>query len=138
MVMALNVLEHLHESPREPLLRLIASLKDDGYLFITVPNAVNIRKRIDVARGRSNYPPFDEFYKATGIWRGHVREYSRGDLERLAALLPVVVVELGSYHHMLWKLSRRTIPVYRAVTMLFPSWRDSWMLVARVSHRDAL
>jgi SAM-dependent methyltransferase len=136
MVIALNVLEHLHESPRELLKQLIASLKDNGYLFVTVPNAVNIRKRIDVVRGRTNYPPFDDFYKSTGIWRGHVREYTKGDLERLAAFLPMSIVELDSYHHMLWKLSPWTIPVYRAVTTLFPSWRDSWMLVARISNGD--
>jgi SAM-dependent methyltransferase len=134
MVMAHNVLEHLHESPRELLLQFIASVKDNGYLFITVPNAVNLRKRIDVMRGRTNYPPFDEFYESTGIWRGHVREYTRGDLDCLAAFLPVSIVELRSYHHMLWKLPPATIPLYRFVTTIFPSWRDSWLFVARVSH----
>jgi 2-polyprenyl-3-methyl-5-hydroxy-6-metoxy-1,4-benzoquinol methylase len=136
MVMCHNVLEHLHESPRNLLHELLATVRDDGYLFITVPNAANLRKRIDVMRGKTNYPPFEDFYRSTGMWRGHVREYTRGDLEQLAQFLPVTVVELSSYHHMLWKLPRRAVPIYSFVTSVFPSLRDSWMLVARVNRRD--
>ena len=46
MIMLNDIIEHLHESPKELLLSLLALLKDDGILFITVPNAGNIKKRL--------------------------------------------------------------------------------------------
>ncbi len=62
MVMIHHVLEHLHSSPRFLLNELLSLVKPEGFLFITVPNAVNARKRISVLLGRMNYPPFDAFY----------------------------------------------------------------------------
>lgn len=40
MVMAHDILEHLHESPRRILGELLQRTVDRGWLFITVPNAV--------------------------------------------------------------------------------------------------
>ena len=46
MVMLIAVIEHLHSSPRDLLNNLLELVKDEGILFITVPNAVNIRKQL--------------------------------------------------------------------------------------------
>jgi SAM-dependent methyltransferase len=54
MIMLHDVLEHLHDSPRDLLNDLLELAKPKGLLFVTVPNAVNIRKRIDVLFGRTN------------------------------------------------------------------------------------
>ena len=51
MIMLNDVIEHLHESPKDILLSLVDLLKDDGILFITVPNAGNIKKRIILLTG---------------------------------------------------------------------------------------
>src|SRR4030042_560440 len=51
MLMMHDVLEHLHDSPRDLLNDLLELVKPEGYLFITVPNAVNIKKRISVLFG---------------------------------------------------------------------------------------
>ena len=58
MVMSHDVLEHLHHSPRDLLNDLCELIKPNALLFITVPNAVNIRKRIDVLRGKTNLPDY--------------------------------------------------------------------------------
>ena len=79
-----DVIEHLHNSPRSILLALLEALKDEGVLLITVPNAGNIRKRLDLLRGKTNLPPFSQYYWHPDPWRGHVREYVHGDLEQLA------------------------------------------------------
>jgi len=131
MVMLHDVIEHLHDSPREVLNDLVELLRPRGYLFITVPSAVNIRKRLDVLFGRTNLPRYDTFYWYPGPWRGHVREYTRGDLEALSRYLDVDCVELHPCHHMLNVVPRGLRIAYRAVTFAFPSWRDSWCLVAR-------
>ena len=125
------VIEHLHDSPRDLLNDLLECVRTEGYLYITVPSAVNIRKRLSVLRGQTNYPPFDTFYWHPGPWRGHVREYTRGDLQRLASFLGLSVVELHSYHKMLSRIPRAARWVYRWVTAACTGWRDSWLLIAK-------
>ena len=134
MVMAHAVLDHLHDSPRELLNRLTEFIKPGGYLFITLPNAVNIRKRLDVLRGRTNMPPYASYYWYPGHWRGHVREYVRDDLQQLAGFLKLEIVDLRGCHHMVRRVPRLARPFYLATTALFDGWRDSWTLVARKPH----
>ncbi len=131
LVMMCDVLEHLHDSPRTLLNNILPLLKPDGYLFILVPNAVNLRKRIDVLRGKTNLPAFDGFYWCSSPFRGHVREYVRDDLRQLSTFLGLTLIELKSCHNMLRKLPKWLRLPFRAVTVLFPGWRDSWILVAQ-------
>lgn len=131
MVMMNDVLEHIHDSPRLLLNRLIEGLKTGGLLFITVPNLANIRKRLDLMRGRTNLANYDLYYWYEGPWRGPQREYVRSDLTAMCSHLGVEIVELGTVHHMLGNLPAVAHPVYKAVTTLFPDWRDTWLLVAR-------
>ena len=112
MLMMHDVLEHLHDSPRNLLNNLLALVKPEGLLFVTVPNAVNIRKRIRVVLGKTNLPNFDHYYWHPDPWRGHVREYT-------------------SCHHMLQKVPPVILPLYLTLTSIFSGWRDSWMLVAK-------
>ena len=130
-LLLLDVIEHLHDSPRELLNDLVELLRPGGYLVITVPNAVNVRKRLDVLRGRTNYPGYDGFYWYPGPWRGHVREYVRGDLEKLAGFLGLELIELRGCDHILYKLPGFARTPYKLVTGVFPSLKDTWLLVAR-------
>jgi 2-polyprenyl-3-methyl-5-hydroxy-6-metoxy-1,4-benzoquinol methylase len=134
MVMLHDVLEHLHDSPRELLAGLLEPVRDGGLLFVTVPNPVNLRKRVGVLHGRTNLPPFAEYYWYPGPWRGHVREYTGDDLAQLARFLALEIEELRSCHHMLAKLPRPARPAYRALSTLAPGLRDTWLLVARKPH----
>lgn len=137
MVMLHDVLEHLHDSPRALLYELLELVKPNGLLFVTVPNAVNIRKRIDVLMGRTNLPRFDEYYWNPGSWRGHVREYVRNDLYLLSKYLDCEVLELSGCDHMLHKLPSNIIPVYLLISGVFQGWKDSWLLVARKNENWA-
>lgn len=132
MVMLHDVLEHLHESPRALVNELLRLVRPGGLLFVTVPNAANIKKRLDVLRGKTNYPNFDYYYWMPGPWRGHVREYVREDLVLLARFAGVNVLELKTSHHM----AEKKVPpwarkIYYGVTAVFPGWRDTWLMVAR-------
>lgn len=80
IVTSIHVFEHFHRSPRHIVEQAMSILKHGGRLHIEVPNATNLRKRIDVFRGRTNYPDFVQFYEKT-IWNGHIREYTVGDLK---------------------------------------------------------
>jgi len=131
MVMSNDVLEHLHDSPRELLNDLVELLKPKGLLLITVPNAVNIRKRLDVLRGRTNLPPYESYYWYPGSWRGHIREYVKGDLRTMARYLGLKILELHGCDHMLEKIPAPLRSLYLATTAVLPGWKDSWILVAR-------
>lgn len=132
MSMLHDVLEHLPDSPRPILERLLGLTDPKGYLFVTVPNAVNLRKRLAVIRGATNHASFTDYYWHEGPhWRGHVREYVRDDLSQLARFLDLDVLELRSCHHMLHKIPRIVHPLFRLSTRAFPGWRDTWLLVGR-------
>lgn len=132
MLMLHDVLEELHDSPRHLLIDLLGHVRAGGYLYVTVPNHVNLRKRIGVLFGRTNNPRFEVFYWYPGRrWRGPVREYTRGDCEALATALDLKVVELTGTHHMLGQVPPRLRRVYRALSRLVPNTRDTWSMVAR-------
>ncbi|MEB3980338.1 methyltransferase domain-containing protein [Mycobacterium sp. 663a-19] len=131
MVMLHDVLEHLHDSPRDLLNDLLSRVRERGYLFITVPNHVNLRKRIAVLLGKTSHQKYEIYYWYPGKFRGHVREYTRGDCVALARALGLEVVELRGMHQMLQKVPRRLLRVYLAASRLAPSTRDTWLMVAR-------
>jgi SAM-dependent methyltransferase len=131
MIMMQDVIEHLHNSPKKLLDALIEKLKPGGYLFITVPNAVNIRKRLAVIVGKTNMPQYEVFYWSGDTWRGHVREYVKDDLILLSEYLGVDLIEIKSTNQMLFKLPYFVRPLYKILTSIFTGWRDTWILVAR-------
>ncbi|GEM_PF-527050 len=131
LVMSNDVLEHLHDSPKDLLNDLLGLVRPGGFLLLNVPNAVNLRKRIDVLLGRTNLPPFESYYWHPAPWRGHVREYVRGDMEKLAVLLDLEVIELDGRSHMLTQLPRPLRRAWSVVTSVFRGWRDTWTLLAR-------
>lgn len=132
MVMMHDVLEHLHNTPRDLLNALMELIRPGGLLFVTVPNAGNLRKRLTLLAGGTNMPKYDTFYWNQRAWRGHVREYVRGDLVSLARFLGVEIVELRACSHMSPdRLSPTMRKLWQGVTSVCPGWRDSWYLVAR-------
>lgn len=131
MIMSHDVIEHLHNSPRELFNELVALIKTDGYIFLTVPNAANLRKRLAVMFGQTNHPPYETYYWYPDPWRGHVREYVKDDLRKLSEYLGLEIVELRSSHHMLKVLPPLLRKPFVFLTHFFPGWRDSWLLVAK-------
>jgi 2-polyprenyl-3-methyl-5-hydroxy-6-metoxy-1,4-benzoquinol methylase len=131
MVALHDVLEHLHDSPRDLLNDLLETVKPEGLLFITVPNLVTIKRRIRVLFGGTNLPLFDNYYWYPGPWRGHVREYVRDDLVKLCKNLDLEILEIRGCDNYLWKLPAPVRPLYLFVTGFFPGWKDTWLLVAR-------
>jgi SAM-dependent methyltransferase len=83
VVASLHCLEHLHQSPKLVLESAMRALKPGGLLLIEVPNAANIRKRVALLMGRTNYTAYNSYYHSSP-YVGHVREYTVGDLGQLA------------------------------------------------------
>ena len=131
LIMLNDVLEHIHDSPRELLQELLKGLKPGGYLLITVPNAGNLRKRIHLLLGKTNLPDFRIYWWYPGKFRGHVREYVRGDLEKLSEFLNLDLIKLQGSSHMLSALSKPQRRVFTLVASIFPNIKDSWLLIAK-------
>ena len=133
MIILNDVIEHLHDSPRTILNNLAGFLKEDGLMLITVPNGGNIRKRIDLLFGRTNYPPFEGYYWSKDPWRDHIREYVYDDLKQLAQFLKMETLELKGIDQMLTndKLPEWLWPFWKLVTFFYPSWKDSWLLLMK-------
>ncbi|MEM8674348.1 MAG: methyltransferase domain-containing protein [Cyanobacteria bacterium P01_G01_bin.67] len=88
-----HCLEHLHHSPKKLLQSAIDVLKPNGKIFIEVPNAANIRKRLALLMGHTNYLSYAGFYNSEK-YVGHIREYTVGDLEYLAQQLNLQEVKI--------------------------------------------
>lgn len=126
-----DVIEHLHESPQYLLNEACRCIKKGGILLITVPNAVNIRKRLFVIAGKTNYPPFEEYFWNEGIWRGHIREYVKDDLLQLAKFMKLNIIQINSSDYMLNSVSKLIKPIFKAITYFAPGWKDSWLMICK-------
>lgn len=132
VVTIFDVIEHLHQSPRDVLNAAGTHLKPGGVLAVTMPNSVNLRKRVDVLRGRSNYPPVDQFFLSCDGWRGHVREYTLAETARLCEMAGFQVLSATSYegnaHDMLRGL---TLRLFLSLVRMAPGLGSGLLVVAR-------
>lgn len=133
VVTILAVIEHLKESPREILNTAGLYLKSGGLLVVVMPNAVNLRKRLSVIVGKTNYPPLWEFYNNIGPWRGHVREYTLRETVELLQWSGFEVTTSTTYHGMIDRRlrSKAAQALYKAVCRAFPTLKDSLFVAAR-------
>jgi SAM-dependent methyltransferase len=131
MIMLHNVLEHFHCSPRELLNDLLELVVPGGLLFVTIPNAASFKKRLAVLLGRTNMPAYATYYWFHGPWRGHIREYVKDDLVKLASYLSLAPLEAGYCDQALHQVPRGLLTAYRCITWCFRSWKDSCVLCAR-------
>lgn len=131
VVLVKSVIEHLHESPRGLLNTAFAHARPGGLVVVTTPNAVNLRKRLSVLRGRTNYPPVQGFFASEGTWRGHVREYTLSELAWTVEAVGGEVVQSETFHAFLDKMPAKLRAPYVAATRLVPGVRDSLLVAAR-------
>lgn len=133
VIMINSVIEHLHESPRELLNNAGYWLREGGYLLVTMPNSVNLRKRLSVLTGKSNYPSVEMFYEYIGTWRGHVREYTLFEQEFILSKNGFKILFSATYHSLIdQKLKSSLLKYcYKAICLLVPTLRDSLVSVVQ-------
>jgi len=133
IVTIVNVIEHVHESPRDILNFAGRYLKPEGVLLVGMPNSVNLRKRIAVARGQSNYTPARGFYENVGEWRGHVREYTPQETSELLVWNGFKVIYDTTYNGILKSRLKNPLLrlIFRGLSTVFPEFRDSIIVVGQ-------
>lgn len=130
VVVMKSIIEHLHQSPRDLINTAFRFVKPGGYVVVTTPNSVNLRKRLSVLRGRTNYPPIQGFYESTGVWRGHVREYTLDELRWVVEASGGDVKLASTFHGFIEKVPRRFRKPYVFATNYFTGIRDSLLVLA--------
>jgi SAM-dependent methyltransferase len=84
VVTCFHSLEHWHHSPRRLFSEITRILKPEGALILATPKAANLRKRLFLLFGKTNFPDLAEwYYEGDPVFRGHVREPVLRDLETL-------------------------------------------------------
>ena len=77
-------IEHHHNSPKRMLHSMLEHTRPGGLFVLSVPNAADLMKRIEMLLGRAQWSPMEEWYEASEF-RGHVREPLIADLHYIAS-----------------------------------------------------
>jgi SAM-dependent methyltransferase len=132
VVTLFDIIEHLHESPRGILNVAGRFLKPEGTLCVTMPNSVNLRKRLSVLRGKTSYPPVEQFYLTPRAWRGHVREYTLDEAAYIVRETGFEILDAATFEPMAnKKLGPVTRHVFLAVGQAFPNFRSGLCVIGR-------
>lgn len=133
VVLLSGVIEHLHESPREIINSAFSLLKDKRIIVIEMPNAVNLRKRISVLFGRTNYCPVQGFFHSKDLWRGHVREYTLSETEYILKECGGTIILSKTFHnHVNLKIRSKVLKmVYYIITSLVKDLKDGILVIAK-------
>jgi len=83
LVTTFDSMEHWHASPKRLFHEVMDALRPGGWLILGVPNALNLRKRIEVPLGRAKWSQMADWYEPE-TFRGHVREPDVADLHYIA------------------------------------------------------
>lgn len=132
IVTSIAVIEHLHDSPRLILNDMGSYLKPEGYLVVVMPNSVNLRKRLSVLLGKTNYNPVQEMYYSLGQYRGHVREYTLDETQFICRAAGFKVVYANTFEHIAYsRLPFGPRELYLLLGKIFRGFRSSIIVIAQ-------
>jgi len=136
IVLLIDIIEHLHTSPRELLNFSISALKPGGLLLIETPNCAALAKRIEVVFGKSNQVNANFFYWNVGEYRSHVREYTKSELKQILHhhklnILNLRMLNLLDDTEPKGILNKIVVRVYKFVSGLYPNFRSTMLIVGK-------
>lgn len=79
LVLCMEVIEHLTYSPSHMLVETHRVLTEGGKFLITVPNAINIKRTVQLLLNQT----IERRYSGYGVYGRHSREYAPGELQAL-------------------------------------------------------
>jgi SAM-dependent methyltransferase len=114
VVTSFDSMEHWHHSPKRLFASVMQGLNPGGVFVLSVPNCVNMRKRIMVPLGIGKWSPIPDWYE-NEVFRHHVREPDVGDLHYIARDMGLVDVRIIGRN---WLGYHASSPVVRIATKL--------------------
>lgn len=138
MVLLIDIIEHLHESPMNLLNVSISLLKEDGILLIKTPNIVALNNRILLLMGK-NIQNVDSFYWNIGSFRSHVMEYSKFDinsilLKQKVNSIKIKMVNTATNYFIKIEsnpLKKLLYRLYKLIVILIPNFRDTIIIYGK-------
>jgi 2-polyprenyl-3-methyl-5-hydroxy-6-metoxy-1,4-benzoquinol methylase len=133
VVLLMAVVEHLHGSPRELLLKIHDITAHNGFLLFEVPNIAELGKRITFLFGRSPLPEYALYFLSGYPFRGHSREMTMSEVTYLLKHTGFEIVTSSCYDYWTPTNSRVLGQVFELTKRLLPikNKHQSIMAVAR-------
>lgn len=143
VVLLIDIIEHLHNSPRELLNYSISSLKPNGQLIIETPNTVALVNRLKVLFGKTNQVSANFIYWNIGEYRSHIREYTPSELKQilshhnLTAINSKVINIMTDAVRVDNFFKKIVVKTYNLISGLYPNFRDT-ILISGKKPKDWL
>ena len=134
VVLLIDIIEHLHVSPRELLNYSISSLKTNGLLLIETPNTVALVNRLNVLFGKSNQVSANFIYWNIGEYRSHIREYTQSELKQILLYHNLTAVNSKMINIMIDAAKSETflkkivIKTHKLISGLYPNFRNTILI----------
>lgn len=137
-VILIDIIEHLHTSPRILLNQAISLLRENGLLIVQTPNIAALKKRVNLLLGK-NFQDRDLFYWTIGEYRAHIKEYTSSDLSWLLYnhhifSIKIKMTNLGA-ENIIWNessfLKRLIFQGYKIITEMIPNFRDTILVYGK-------
>jgi SAM-dependent methyltransferase len=106
-VLFCEMLEHLHSDPMAVFAEINRVLRQDGLLLLTTPNLASCHSVEFALRGESPYV-YGKFEPSGGSTDRHNREYTPGEIQRLARAAGFETVRLETRHSW-WQPDRQVL-----------------------------
>lgn len=138
IVFFLDVIEHIHNSPKKALKEIRRILVSNGILVITTPNLCSLKNRLYVLFGRSNYVDLSYWYNSQPFF-GHIREYTLQEVERMLEWEGFEIkrarlsncLQMATIKNFRFKPYQLIMSLYLLATTLVPKFRYKMIVVAQ-------
>lgn len=134
VVLLIDIIEHLHRSPRELLNYSISLLKPNGLLIIETPNTVALVNRLKVLFGKTNQVSADFIYWNIEEYRAHIREYTQSELKQILSYHNLTSINSKMINVMIGSvkgenfLKKNIVKTYKLVSGIYPNFRDTILI----------
>ncbi len=146
IVLLLDVIEHLHNSPKKVLKEIKRVLVPNDVLIITTPHLATLKNRVYLPFGRSNYVEFKEWYDNEPFF-GHIREFTLHEVKNMLRREGFRVkraslsncLQFPAIKNFRFKPYQLLMSLYLLVTTIIPKLRYLMIVVAqKIESKEVL
>ena len=135
-VVMCEVLEHLNFNPLPVLLEINRILKNDGVIYIGMPNQANLGNRLLLLLGKSIRNPISDFFSQLNrngnmIVGLHWREYTINETAEMLERMGFSIIEKYFFQPEYPRHLNYFIKILKKIAFAFPSFRSFHVVVGR-------
>lgn len=136
VVVICEVIEHFNFNPLPVLKEINRVLKDDGYIYICMPNQASIVNRLKLLLGNSIHNPIDDFYRQLDrndnmIVGLHWREYTLPETIQLIERMGFETVASYYFSEKMHMRAGLLKTVFRKLLYLYPPFKPSQVVIGK-------